>query len=152
QPRVYPSAIAGRLPTTGGVLLAPQTPNTGRRGQKPGSKPGPKRTAAASTRSGKRRGEIRTSRGQRACRARKPRKSGELRTERGEVGTGAESRNDPQEPNLTRESGNGSRSRPRGIAHRERPRLSTLRVARFKTASSAPRPLHLLRRKLSSSK
>src|SRR5262249_30203149 len=44
---------------------------------------------------------------------------------RGQVGTAAESRNDPQEPNLTRESGNGSRSRPRGIAHRERrPRLS----------------------------
>jgi hypothetical protein len=69
--------------------------------------------------------EIRTSRGRRACRARKPRKSGEFRTEHGEVGTAAESRNDPQEPNLTGESGNRSRSRPRGIARRERrPRLS----------------------------
>jgi len=97
-------------------LLAPRGATAGRRGPKP-PKPGPNRIAATSTRSGKRRGEIRTSRGQRACRARKPRKFEEFRTERGAVGTAAESRNDPQEPNLTRESGNGSRSRPRGIAH-----------------------------------
>src|SRR5262249_4091158 len=45
-----------------------------------------------------------------------------------------------------------SRSRPRGIAHRERRRASALQVARPKTSGSALRPLHLLSRKFSSSK
>src|SRR5262249_42979670 len=70
------------------------------------------------------RGEIRTSRGRQASRARKLYKSGEFRTERGEVGAAAESRNDPQEPNLTRESGTVPARDLVGWLTEQRPRLS----------------------------
>jgi len=54
-------------------------------------------------------GKIRTSRGRRARRTQKPLNSADFERERDRIRIAVQSQNNPQEPNLTRKSGNGSR-------------------------------------------